>query len=508
MAQRMSSVDAAWLHMEDPTNLMMITGLLWFAEPVDWARVKRTLWERLVQPYPRFRKRIASSTLPMSLPSWEDDPHFDFDAHFHRVAVPEPGDQAALEGLVSDVMSTPLDLDRPLWHIYLIDGVDGGSAMLHRLHHSIGDGIALTRVLLSLTDDRPDAPVGTPTTEQAGADGSVLDRLVAPAVAAARTAGQATGVVWREGTRVLASPGRLGSLAGRVGELAGQVGSLAGQAGGAAAHVARLASMSADAATRFKGQLGVRKKAAWSDPVDLEAVKSVAATNDATVNDVLLTAVTGALRRYLALHGEMVDDLRAFIPVNLRPLDQPVPTDLGNQFGLVFLSLPVGLGEAADRLDELQRRMIAIKDSPEAAIVYGMLNMLGGTNPEVEKRMVNLLGTKATAVMSNVPGPQEPVYLAGSEVAGLMFWAPQSGHVGLGVSIFSYNGGVRVGVSVDAGLVDDPDTIIEAFYAEFASLTEELGPSDAAQDRGGHGAATAQPAPAAGRGGSGRAGGR
>jgi hypothetical protein len=162
--------------------------------------------------------------------------------------------------------------------------------------------------------------------------------------------------------------------------------------------------------------------------------------------------------------------VRAFIPVNLRPLDKPLPPELGNRFGLVFLDLPVGVESPRERLRELKRRMDAIKKSPEAIVTYSVLNAIGLTPVPVERAIVDRLGAKATTVMTNVPGPRQPVYLAGTKLSGLVFWVPQSGHVGMGISIFSYAGEVVVGVAVDRGVIAHPEELVEHLHAEFQEL--------------------------------------
>ena len=153
----MPSADAAWLHMDRPTNLMIIHSVFWFDEPVDWNRFGETVEERLVEAYPRFRQRVVESRVPGRTPHWEDDPDFDIGTHIHHLALPAPGDQAALQELVGDLMVRPLDRSRPLWEMYTIDGYGDGAAVLVRMHHCIADGIALARVMLSLTDAAPDA---------------------------------------------------------------------------------------------------------------------------------------------------------------------------------------------------------------------------------------------------------------------------------------------------------------------------------------------------------------
>jgi diacylglycerol O-acyltransferase len=449
--ERMSSVDAAWLRMEAPANLMMITAVLWFDEPPDWERLKAVVRERMVERFPRFRQRVVTPGGLLSSPYWEEDPDFALEAHVGHAVVPPPGDRAALEALVSQWMSTPLDRSRPLWQLHVVEGFGEGGAVLARLHHSLADGIALARVLLSLMDESAEEHF-TPEPARRRVSQPGWLKLVR----GARTVVKGTRAALKRGAELIAEPIQVGDLV-RTGARG-------------AATLARLAAMPADPPTVFRGELGTEKRAAWSEPISLEEVKAIGRAMEGTINDVLLAALTGALRRYLVERGGEAEDLRAFIPVNLRPLDEPIPRELGNRFGLVFLELPVREEEPRRRLRELKRRMDALKRSPEAAVTFGLLGMVGLVPEAVEKRLVELLAPRGTLVMTNVPGPRHTVYLAGTPLAGLMFWVPQAGKVGLGVSIFSYAGKVTVGVSVDAGLVPDPHALVSAFHAELRAL--------------------------------------
>ena len=156
----------------------------------------------------------------------------------------------------------------------------------------------------------------------------------------------------------------------------------------------------------------------------MQEVKAVGRITGTTVNDVLLTAVTGALRRYLQSRGQPTEgiSIRALVPVNLRPLDAPL--ELGNRFGLVFVDLPISAADSFERLLSFNQQMAAIKDSPEAVIAFGILNAIGMTPVGVEQRVVELFGNKATTVMTNVPGPREPLYLAGKRLRHIMCWVP------------------------------------------------------------------------------------
>ena len=221
----------------------------------------------------------------------------------------------------------------------------------------------------------------------------------------------------------------------------------------------------------------------WSPPIPLDDVKAAGRATGATVNDILLTAVTGALDRYLEAHGTVVDNIRTLVPVNLRPLDRPVPVTLGNKFGLVFLDLPVGLLSPLARLGELSRRMAAIKHSPQGAMAFGLLAGIGRTPIPIEKVLFDFFAAKASAVMTNVPGPRAPWYVAGVPVAGAIGLVPCSGNVPLGVSIFSYAGTVYLGIAVDAVLVPEPQTIVAAFRDELDQLVRQT--TRPANDKGG-----------------------
>ena len=456
-------VDTAWLHMEDPTNLMMVTGIFLFDRPLDVVRVRDTLQARMADRFPRLRHRVKQDG---SSAHWVEDPTFAMDAHVHKMALPAPGDLGALRDVVSDLMSTPLDFSKPLWQCHYIEGLGSGSAILLRFHHCIGDGVALVHVILSLTDTAADAPWPKRTKLMAHEE-HVGERIVS-LIDGARSAVERTVETTRKVTDALLQEGEALLHPSHVLDMAQTTTE-------AAAVLVKLLLKSADPATRFKGRLGVAKRAAWSRPIRVDEVKAVGKTVGGTVNDVLLTAVTGALRRYLLQHGDRVDgvEINAMVPVNLRPLSEA--DQLGNRFGLIYLALPVGTEDHAERLRLVKARMDEIKSSPQPFVTFQILNALGLAPVEVAELAVNMFGTKASAVMTNVIGPKQPIYFAGERVRTWLGWVPQSGHMGLGVSIFSYDGQVVVGVASDKGLVPDPESIATAFEEEFEALVRWAG---------------------------------
>jgi len=234
----------------------------------------------------------------------------------------------------------------------------------------------------------------------------------------------------------------------------------------------RMLLLPPDPETVFRGKLGRRKRAAWSEPIPLDDVKAIGKALGGTVNDVLVTVATGALRRYMQKHGHSVGGvtIRASVPVNLRPLDQA--HQLGNAFGLVFLGLPIGIADPVRRLRAIKKDMDGLKNSPEALVAFGVLSLMGLAPVEVEQLGLKFFGSKATAVLTNVPGPRDHLYLAGRRINKVMFWVPQSGHLGLGISILSYAGGVMLGIATDARLVPDPENIVANFKVEFAAMRD------------------------------------
>ena len=451
----LAAADIAWLRMEQPTNLMMITGVLTFDAPMPVDVFKALLEERLLI-YDRFRQRVKGRR---GTPYWEDDPHFDIDRHVHRTTLPEPAGQAELQELTSDLMSSPLDFSKPLWQMHLVESYDGGSAVVVRLHHCIGDGIALIHVMISMADEYFAQSNGTRSGREVTARNPVTRLLRPVAKAISNTVGAAEAVL-DESVSLVFNPKHLLKRAKQ------------GMSIGAA--TSRLLLLPSDTETVFKGELSASKQVAWSRALPLSTVKAIGHQVEAKINDVLVASVAGAVRRYLLARGEAVEhvELRATIPVNLRPLSEA--HKLGNHFGLVFLTLPVHIAEPVERLLETKRRMDKLKGSAEAGVIFGLLQLAGSGPEEVQRQLVDLLGAKATAVLTNVPGPREELHLQGRAISGIMFWVPRAGNLSLGISILSYAGDVRVGVTTDAALVPDPDVLTGAFHEEFEALRKQF----------------------------------
>jgi WS/DGAT/MGAT family acyltransferase len=458
--ERMSKVDTAWLRMDSASNLMMIVGVWTLSKRIAYEELCQRVEERLLE-YPRFRQRVMEDAAGAT---WVEDAKFDIRQHVVREKLPKAAkgqELQALQDRVGALAMQPLDRKRPLWQIHLVEQYGGGSAMIVRIHHCIADGIALISVTMSLVDGGAAPPERKRRSAPANAQDWIADTLVKPFTDMSVKALGAAGEGAARSLEMLRDPqkGMDGSL--HLARLAYQV----------VSDAASLALMPDDSPTRLKGKPGVTKRVAWCPPIPLDEVKAVGKALNCSINDVLLSCVAGAIGGYLKAQGDEVagQEIRAMIPVNLRPLDQA--HQLGNRFGLVPLVLPIGMANPVERVYEVRRRMNALKGSTQPLLAFGLLAVAGLLVKPAQEAMLALFGKKTTAVMTNVPGPREKLKFLGATLEQSMFWVPQSGDIGLGVSILSYGGGVQFGVITDTQLCPHPQAIIDEFEPEFSKLS-------------------------------------
>ena len=481
----MNAVDAAWYHFDGPVNRAVITSALLTRTPLDFDKVRRVYAHRLAR-FGRFAQRVVERGFPVATPHWEPARDFEIDQQLHHIALPPPGDDAALAALVNDLASTPLDRERPLWDVHVVDGVNGGSAVITRMHHCIGDGTANVLIARALFDTSPDAPLAprTARARKPPAPGPI-EQLFAPLLGVAERS-------LRQGREAVSAAADALSQPQKIAEQAALL--LAG-AGMLATELLR----KADPRSPLKGEFGLKKRVAWSAPVLLSDVKAIGVPLGAKINDVLVAAMTGALRAYL--HRRGVDfnrtTVRAMVPVDLRPPERA--QELGNQFGLVLLELAIRSRDPLARVRATKAHMDKLKRSPKPVATQALINLLGRVPKAVEDLAVQMFEAKASVVMTNVAGPKEPLYLAGVPIDRVMFWVPHPGReLGMGISILSYQGAATLSVIADAHLVPDPETITRQFDKEFVTMLAAVGKlkaaPTAARKRGAKTAKTAKPA--------------
>ncbi len=490
--------DALWLEMDRPGNLMVVDAVMWTAEPIDWHEFGTVVRERLWDRYRVFRSVAVHDESWF----WDEDGVSDpFESHLTRVQLPEPGGDSELQQLVSSLRTVPLDRARPLWEIVCVDGFKGGSAVMTRTHHAIADGIRIVQLAMSLFDATPEGgailspPAPNHAAQEQSPARSLPSRLRGGVGAVTSELADLAGEVGGAVGHALTDPvGSARSGASAVGDTLGEAVNLAGQSVGHASHaltdpigaaqgVAETAVTAAEAtASRLQrlmrprsertgpivdllssspgdidfarklllgthhepamwtGAVGSRKAVAWSEPLSLASVKDVAREHEATVNDVLVTCVADALRRYLTAHDSDCSSVNLMIPVNLKPLDLTLPEELGNNFAVVQLELPTDHPDLLAVLDVVKHRMGRIKHGHEAMLAFRLQEVISGFGDRLYRAVVDLLANRAAGVLTNVPGPPIPVYLAGQRVDGMVGWAPNTGDQPLSFTIYSFDG--------------------------------------------------------------------
>lgn len=517
----MSAQDSLWLTMDRPNNLMVVDGAVVLAgvPPID--AVQRA-FAVAVDRFPVLRSRSAHAGNGWT---WVLDPDFHIGRHVKALTLDGPADMTALQQFVAEQRSQPLDRQRPLWVAYLVGPLllpDGtvGSAVVTRFHHAIADGVRLTQLLLGLCDPVGDA--GVPDVGRAAESSGVND------VASALAASADLAAVTAEATKQA-----LGSALGSIGDLANALASQArqaatdplataagmpsalaaapGRAWSAAVdvtqasldrvdegvHLIRHPDQLLDAldelgvaesrpvntlasvtklfltpgeTTVWTGQPGTTKRVAWSEPMPLDEVKRIGVEGGATVNDVLLAVLAGALRRYLEERDASMNEAVWLVPVNLKPFDGNLPEDLGNYFALVMLSMPLHHEEPADRLVDIHGRMQRIKHSDEPVFTFGLQRSMSFSPAAVARFMTNFFANKSVGVLTNVPGPTGTMTFADIPVTQVIGFAPCSGDQPMTATIFSYDGGVTIGFATDADLVPDPEHLVELVLEEFEAF--------------------------------------
>ncbi len=453
---RMSPQDAAFLHIEDAGPLMHIGSIAIFEGPAPpYADMAQMVGSKLGQ-VPRYRQKVRTVPFDLERPVWVDDPHFRLEYHLRRTALPGPGGEDQLRALVGRIMSQRLDRGKPLWEMWMVEGLEGGRwALISKVHHCMVDGIAGTDLLALVLDLEPDPerpPAGidawTPQPEPSGAElltDALRTRVTSPYEAV-------------RGVRaVVRAPGQFAELLG--------------QSGRGLFSLGRLLRMTEN--TSLSGPIGQHRLWAWAR-TDLDDVKRVRKALGGTVNDVILATITGGFRELLLSRGERLDGtmVRSLVPVSVRRPDER--GTYNNRVSAMFADLPVGVGDPVERLHAITAQLADLKDSKQAVAGDALVSLSGFAPP-----MLLALGARAAArtaqrnintVTTNVPGPQFPLYAAGRRMVEAFPYVPIGNGIRIGVAIFSYCGALNVGVTGDYDSAADVDVLCRGVEGGMAEL--------------------------------------
>ena len=459
MVERLSRLDASFLYLEEPGTPMHVGGLLVLDTPPGGVDALAALVEARLPLVPRYRQRVVEVPGQLANPVWVEDPEFNIDYHVRRSGLPRPGTEAQLLDLVSRLTSRPLDRKRPLWEVYLVEGLaDGRVAVITKTHPALVDGLSAIDIGQVLLDVAPDAPAlepapWKPRRPPGGAELvlQALDEYRRRPSSAVETARAAI-------TDVRSTAARLGGLAGGL------------------LRTARQAVLPAPNSP-LNAPIGRQRRVALAR-AELGDIKTIRKAHGGTVNDVLLNVVTGALREWLLSRGEPVvagTSVRALVPISMRDDDAVV----GNRVSSYLVDLPVGEPNPRVRLTRLSYAMRGTAQQGRTVGADSLIALTGFAPPtlhalgaraarSLSRRLFNL-------VVTNVPGPQVPLYAAGSRMLEVFPVVPLASGQGLAVGMTSYHGRVFFGLNADRDSVGDVDVLADLIEQEVAELVEAVG---------------------------------
>ena len=460
MAERLSASDMSSLLAErGPIHVNVGATMIMDGEPPSFEELLEHVSSRLAL-VPRFRQRVtAAPVIQLSNPSWTDDPGFDLRWHVRHSALPRPGSREQLRELVGWIMSEPLDLTRPLWQLYLIEGLEGaGHAYLSKTHHALVDGVSAVDVGTIMLDPDPEGtemPIEDEPWEPDQSSPALLfvrdatDRIRGPIRSASRAAREALTMPRETATRVMKTAEGFAALA----------------AGGPSAPPSPL-----------NVEIGRDRRVAWV-AAELQALKDARAVEGATVNDVILAVAAAGLRRFFeSRDGERPDHLVALVPVSIRRPDEQL--ELGNRITTIMVRLPVATSDPVARLVAVRDETARLKQSEQARAASLIIEATGWTPPTINRVLAETMSRPLTwnLVVSNVPGPQAPFYLLGRRLREVYPFVPLSPQRrSLSVGVVSYDGGVFFGLVGDRDAISDIDLLAGSFEAAVAEQTAARG---------------------------------
>jgi diacylglycerol O-acyltransferase len=462
---RLTGLDSSFLHLEDGPAHMHVASTLVFEGPApDYVEFREHIASRL-RLVPRFRQKLRFVPYGQGRPVWVDDPQFNIDYHVRHTALPEPGSEQQLRTLAGRVFSQRLDRSKPVWELWLVDGVSGGRfAIVAKSHHCLVDGVSgmdITNVLFDAESEPPAQPEPEPWAP--GPEPSDAQLLGRALVERATTPAEAV-----RGVRALFRAPR--HVAGAVVDGLESVGALA------------RAGISAPPSP-FNVEISPYRRFAWVE-ADLGEFKRIKAATGGTVNDVVLAAVAGALGRFLRARGHATAglELKAMVPISVRTADEH--GDLGNRVSAMYAPLPVGIEDAAERLRAVSASMGDLKESKQAvgaSILTGLADFAPPTilgqagRMQSRQRFFNM-------VVTNVPGPQFPLYLMGRELQAVFPMVPLAKRQAVCFGIMSYNGRINFGLIGDYDAMAEIDSLAHDLSESIAELAA-LAPAEERKSR-------------------------
>ncbi len=460
MADRLTALDTSFLHLEDDAAHMHVASVLLFdGDPPLHDEFIAGIESRL-HLVPRYRQKLAFVPLGQGRPRWVDDPHLNLSYHVRKTALPAPGSEEQLRALAGRVLAQQLDRDKPLWEIWVVEGVEGGRfALICKTHHALVDGISGVDIMTVLFDLSPDPhkpdeperrwlPAPTPSRTQLLSE-ALLERATVPTEIV-----RSVRAVFRAPRQI--AEGVRDSLAG--------VGAMA------------WAGIKPAPPSPYNCRIGPHRRFTWVR-TNLDDIKAIKNSLGGTVNDVVLATVSGALGKHLHRRGETLSgrELKAMVPVSVRADENRGA--LGNQVAAMMAPLPIWCEDAVRRLQLVNEAMGGLKDSGQAVGAQVLTRLTGFAPPTIMAQASRLMARQRmfNLVVTNVPGPQVPLYLMGHELRDFFPMVPLVRNQALGVAIMSYNGQMNFGLVGDYDAMHDLDDLADDFRESLADLADAAG---------------------------------
>jgi len=460
MSEQISNTGLFWLNMDKPTNQMISVGIVEFEEPVDIKTIRLEIEKRLLK-FKIFRKRPLKKNNKKNEYKLVFDELFNIRYHVRRQALPEPNDKNQLQEMIGDIIIKPMDWTKPLWQVILIENYGNGCVVVFKMHHCMTDQIDSMKILFSLIDNSNEHIVINDQSDIYSITtflplGSVV-KFSFDAVKSIKNISEKVGKTF---INSMTNPFFMIELARTT----------TGVSIDLVRDLFKLLLIPPDSKTAFKGNPGVRKNLTWSEPIKYDDLSIITEAFDVSINVVLITILTGALKRYLKIEQSPVDyrEIRVVLPVDTRA--QGGKYEFGKRYGVVPFDLPVHVNNPIKRLLEVKRRIYDIENSPDFISCFRTLNAFGIPASKIANKIAFPLTNKITSIMTNIQGPRKPIHFIDKKIKNFMLWLPRPGNISLSTTIITYGNKFTLGIASDAKIIKDNSIIVDSFIKEFEAL--------------------------------------
>jgi len=463
MKKKVSDTGLFWLSVDNPNNLSIFTGLIELSAPIDIRAFRELVKRRLFHLMP-FREKIIEDIDSPKQYFWIEDQQLDVRTHVELVRLKNENDQAELQQLMSDIISVPMDMRKPLWQFILVKKYKNGCAIIARIHQSLMDRVDLIQVLWNLSDTSSsesnqdnEAIANKERNKLQGLSDTIHHLQSQIKMTLSTVQSMITGCLKPmtnpffliEKVRVV-----MGTTSDRLGE------------------IARIILMNPDSDSILKSDLGHKKQFVWSQSFSLQKILALSSATNASINVIFISTLAGAIKQYLKHRNDPVDyrEIRAITPVDMRVSQGGYSGAV--RFGLIPFDLPVHIKDPILRITEVKRRLQKLDSLPDAVSAFASMMRIGVSADTFAEKIAIPFSKKNSFLMTNTQGPNQTLYINNIPAHNIMFWLPRIGHIGLGTTILSYNQHVRLGVVCDSKQIPDPNQLIDAFERQLTHIME------------------------------------